>query len=94
MAAVTVVTATQQHGHCSRYFPARGIMQENKAIIDSSETAATTQQARSGKSLQNSSKESRRAGCARTVRERSVFSALGLALSEKQIPRFVENVSS
>ena len=32
--------------------------------------------------------------CARTVHESNVLTTLGLALSEKQIPRFVRNVSS
>ena len=32
--------------------------------------------------------------CVRSVHESNVFSALGLALSEKQIPRIVENVSN
>jgi hypothetical protein len=32
--------------------------------------------------------------CARSVHESNVFSPLGLALSEKQIPRVVGNVSS
>jgi hypothetical protein len=30
----------------------------------------------------------------RTVQERVVFTLLGIALSEKQIPRFIGNVSS
>ena len=32
--------------------------------------------------------------CARTVHESNVFIPFGLLLSEKQIPRFVGNVSS
>jgi hypothetical protein len=32
--------------------------------------------------------------CARTVHESNAFNPFGLALSEKQIPRFVGNVSS
>jgi len=32
--------------------------------------------------------------CARTVQESNVFMPLGLALSEKQVPRFVGNVST
>jgi hypothetical protein len=32
--------------------------------------------------------------CAPTVQESNVFRALGIALSEKQIPRFVGNVVS
>jgi len=32
--------------------------------------------------------------CARSVHESKVLSALGLALSEKQVPRFVVNASS
>jgi hypothetical protein len=35
-----------------------------------------------------------RTRCARTVKDSNVFRSLGLALSEKQIPRFVGNVSS
>jgi hypothetical protein len=32
--------------------------------------------------------------CAQTVHERVVFSLLGLAFERKQVPRFIENVSS
>src|SRR5208282_3714735 len=39
-------------------------------------------------------KSSLKSSCVRTVRECIVFSRLELALSEKQIPRFVGNVSS
>jgi hypothetical protein len=38
--------------------------------------------------------KSRRVPCAKTVPESDVFMPLGLALSEKQVPRFVGNVSS
>ena len=36
----------------------------------------------------------KRFDCARTVHESNVFIPFGLLLSEKQIPRFVGNVSS
>ena len=37
-------------------------------------------------------KQARR--CAQTVQESNVFMSLGIALSEKQIPRFIGNVGS
>lgn len=38
--------------------------------------------------------KSRRATVSRTVQELNVFIPLGIAVSEKQIPQFVGNVSS
>jgi hypothetical protein len=41
--------------------------------------------------LQTIRAQSRRVGCAKSVPESDSVTALGLSLSEKQIPQFVEN---